>query len=331
MLAVLDAVGINAQVRPPARENTGGSSPADVVLELVVDDRSLNMSVEAVSYCTAQNAAALVSRANRDADILPLLVADRITAAARTILTDAGWSWLDRRGLLHLRGPGVRVDQPVPPAERATASTASPAIAGRSGITVAYWLCAHPGERVSPNRHAAVLGLAPSTISTTVRRLAEAGVVDEGGAAIAPELFWELAAVWRTERAWLALAPDPNDHVPLDLLTPSWRMTGTAAAAAYGAPLTVAGEGILDLYVTGPVELSIATRRYGAAVPGAGSAVIAVPPTFLVTERNEGDETPTIEGWPAAPLVAVALDVAQDKGRGREILEKWSAGHDIWL
>ena len=204
--SALDAVGINAQVRPPARDNTGGSSRADVVLELVVDDRSLNMSVEAVSYCTAQNAAALVSRRNRDADTLPLLVADRITAEARTILTDAGWSWLDRRGLLHLRGPGVRVDQPVPPAERATASTAGPAIAGRSGITVAYWLCAHPGERVSPNRHAAVLGLAPSTISTTVRRLSDAGLVDENGAAIAPELFWELAAVWRSERTWLVLA-----------------------------------------------------------------------------------------------------------------------------
>ena len=119
--------------------------------------------------------------------------------------------------------------------------------------------------------------------------------------------------------------------MPLDLLAPSWRITGTAAAAAYGAPLAAAGEGTLDLYVTSPVELSIATRRYGAAAPGAGSALISVPPTSLVTKRNEGDEIPTIEGWPAAPLVAVALDVAQDKGRGREILEEWSAGHDIWL
>ena len=330
-LAALETVGIRAQVRPAPPGDSRDSSHAGAVLEAFVDDRSLNMSVEAVSYCTAQNAAALVSRGNPDADTFPLLVADRITAEARTILTDAGWSWLDRRGLIHLRGPGVRVDQPVLPAERATASTAGPAIAGRSGITVAYWLCAHPGKRVSPNRHAAVLGLAPSTISTTVRRLADAGLVDEDGAAIAPELFWELAAVWRTERTWLVLPPDPNDHVPLESLAPSWRMTGTAAAAAYRAPLTVAGEGSLELYVTGPVELSIATRRYGAAAPGAGSAVIAVPPTSLVTERNEDDVTPIIDGWPAAPLLAVALDVAQDTGRGREILVGWSAGHDIWL
>jgi hypothetical protein len=291
----------------------------------------LNMSVQAVSYCTAQNAARLLSRGDPAAGTLRFLVADRITAEARNILTDAGWSWLDRRGRLHLRAPGVRVDQPVPSAERATASTGGPAIAGRSGITVAYWLCAHPGDRASPNRHAAVLGLAPSTISTTVRRLAEAGLVDENGAGVAPELFWELAAVWRTERTWLVRPPNPNDHVPLDPLAPSWRMTGTGAAAAYGAPLVAAGEGALNLYVTGPVELSIAARRYGVSGPGAGSAVIAVPPTSLVSERNENDVTPTIEGWPAAPLVAVALDVAQDTGRGREILEEWSAGHDIWL
>jgi hypothetical protein len=299
------------------------------VLEVFVDDRSLNMSVEAIAYCTAQNAALLLSRGSTDADTLPLLVADRITAEARTILTDAGWSWLDRRGRLHLRGPGVRVDQPVPPAERA--SSAGPAIAGRSGITVAYWLCAHPGYRVSPNRQAAVLGLAPSTISTTVRRLAGAGLVDENGTAVVPELFWELAAVWRAERTWLVRRPNPKDHVPLDPLAPSWQMTGTAAAAAYGAPLAAGGEGVLDLYVNGPVELSIATRRYGAAAPGAGSAVIAVPPTSLVSERNEDDVASIIDGWPAAPLVAVALDVAQDTGRGREILEGWSAGHDIWL
>jgi hypothetical protein len=330
-LAALDAAGIRAQVRPPSSRTGGDSSQIDGVLEVSVDDRKFNVSVEAVSYGTAQNAARLLSRGDPAAGTLPLLVADRITAEARTMLTDAGWSWLDRRGQLHLRAPGVRVDQLVPPAERATAWTAGPAIAGRSGITVAYWLCARPGGRVSPNRHAAVLGLAPSTISTTVRRLAEAGLVGENGAAVAPELFWELAAVWRTERTWLVRPPNPNEHVPLDALAPSWRMTGTAAAAAYGAPLAAAGQGPLDLYVIGPVERSIATRRYGAAAPGAGSAVIAVPPTSLVNERNGDDVIPTIEGWPAAPLVAVALDVAQDTGRGREILEEWKAGHGIWL
>ena len=153
---------------------------------------------------------------------------------------------------------------------------------GRSAITVAYRLYAYPGDRVSPNRHAGVLHLDPSTISTAVRRQAEAGLVDESEPAVAPDPFWALAVVWRAERTWLLLRPDPRQYVPTDSLAPSsWRMTGTAAAAAYGAPLTAAGEGPLDLYVTDPVELSIACRRYGAAAPGAGPAVIAVPPHRL--------------------------------------------------
>ena len=225
----------------------------------------------------------------------------------------------------------MHVDQAVPTAERATASTAGPAITGRSGVTIAYWLSAHPGASLSPNRHSALLRLAPSTISTTVHRLAEAGLVDEAGAAVAPELFWELAAVWHTDRTWLVRRPDPKQYIPADPLAPSWRVTGTAAAAAYGAPLAAAGEGPLELYVTGPVELSIAMRRYGAAAPGAGAAVIAVPPTSLVNERHGGDVLPMIQKWPAAPLVAVALDLAQDESGGREILSVWSAGRGIWL
>jgi hypothetical protein len=330
-LAALQAVGISAAVRPPERGGAEDPPQADGVLDVTVDDRAFAVWVQVVSYCTGQTALRLVHGLAPPRDTLPWLVADRITAEARNILTDAGWSWLDRRGQLHLRASGVRVDQAVPPAERGTASTAGPAITGRSGITIAYWLSAHPGQSLSPNRDAAVLGLAPSTVSTTVRRLAEAGLVDEAGTAIAPDLFWELAAAWRTERTWLLRRPDPKQHVLSDPLAASWRMTGTAAAAAYGAPLTSAGEGPLELYVTGPVELSIAVRRYGAAAPGAGSAVIAVPPTSLVTERNEDEETPMIDRWPTAPLVAVALDVAQDTGRGREILEQWSAGHGIWL
>ncbi len=330
-LAALHAAGINAALRPPRSYGATDSSRTDAVLDVTVDDRVFPVLVEVVSYCTGQTATRVVRRLAAPKDAVPLLVADRITAEARTILTDAGWSWLDRRGQLHLRASGVRVDLAVPSAARATASTAGPAIAGRSGITIAYWLSAHPGDRLSPNHHSALLRLAPSTISTTVRRLADAGLVDEAGAAVAPELFWELAAIWRTERTWLVRRPDPKQHVPTDPLAPSWRVTGTAAAMAYGAPLAAAGEGPLELYVTGPVELSIATRRYGAAASGAGAAVIAVPPTSLVTEPNLDDVTPVIRRWPAAPLLAVALDLAQDKGRGREILEEWSAGRGIWL
>jgi hypothetical protein len=92
------------------------------VLDVTVDDRVFAVLVHAVSYGTGQTASRLINRSAAPQDELPLLVADRITAEARTVLTDAGWSWLDRRGQLHLRAPGVRVDLAVPTAERVTAT-----------------------------------------------------------------------------------------------------------------------------------------------------------------------------------------------------------------
>jgi hypothetical protein len=330
-VAAFESVGITAETYALGPSEAIGSPEVDAVLHVFVDDRSFYMVVEAVSYCTGQYAVTLIERMGPSADTPPLLVADRITGEARTILTKAGWSWLDRRGWLHLHAPGVRIDVAVPAAGRATGSTAASPIAGRSGITIAYWLCTNPGESVSPNRSSGLLHLAPSTISTTVRRLAEAGLVNEVGAAIAPELFWELASVWRTDRTWLLASPDPKLQLPVDRGAPSWRITGTAAAAWYGAPVAAAGKGPTELYVTGPVEISIATRRYGAAEPGTGSAVISVPPTSLVIERGGNEDVLQIDGWPIAPVVAVALDLAQDRTRGREILEDWKAGDGIWI
>ncbi|HLM19875.1 MAG TPA: hypothetical protein VK549_18775, partial [Acidimicrobiia bacterium] len=247
------------------------------------------------------------------------------------LLDEAGWSWLDRRGRLHLRAPGVRVDADVDVvgAPASTGPQSRAPVAGRGGITVAYWLCAHPADLVSPTRDAAALGLAPSTISVTMQRLADAGLVD-AGTGVFPELFWELAAVWRVHRTWLATAPDPDDHRQPDPDATRWSRTGTAAAAAYGAPVVTAIGGPVELYVPGPVDVTIAVRRYGAAEGGAGAAVLAVAPAAAAVRAEAGDGDMSIDGWPAAPVLAVALDLAQDRARGREILNEWSTDGDVW-
>jgi hypothetical protein len=250
-----------------------------------------------------------------------------MTSEAKKVLSDAGWSWFDRRGRLHLHGPGVRVDVDVPATERVPAGPAAP-IAGRGGLTVAYWLCSHPGDVLSPTKSAPSLRLAPSTISTAVRRLTDAGLVNDEGVGIFPELFWELAETWRPERTWLLARPDPKRHRVVDPGQPSWRRSGTAAAAAYGVPVVTAARDTLELYVPGPVEISIASRTYGVAQPGIGPASIAVAPVSTVVAPPS---TPrTIDGWTAAPVLTVALDLAQDRARGREILEAWETDGAVW-
>lgn len=310
--------------------------PFDALVEATVDDRTLRFAVEARAYCTGVDARSMVARVDPrrgrtdPARATPLLVADRVTSEARDILSGGGWSWLDRRGRLHLRAPAVRVDLDLDSsASPGTAVSAGSAISGRGGISVAYWLCANPGRSLSPTGHRAELSLAPSTISTAVSRLAEAGLVDDNGAGVFPELFWELAAKWRPERTWIAARPDPAANTSADPGEPGWRVSGSAAAAAWGAPIVTTSGGHLELYVRGPVEVSIATRRYGIAQPGLGAASLALAATSAVV-APPGPGTPSIGGWPAAPLVAVALDLAQDPARGREILRAWEHADAVW-
>lgn len=307
--------------------------PFDATVDVTVDGRVFTIALEHKAYCTGQTARQLIATTDRKAiEGQPLVVADRMTAEAQDLLTDAGWSWLDRRGHLHLRWPTVRVDLAVVPSASSARSTRTKtAISGRSGVTVAYWLLQHPDRSLSPTGQRSELALAPSSISTAVRRLSVAGLVDDHGRALVPELFWELANAWRTERAWLARTPAPADHPAPDPGRTAWRRSGSAAAAAWGAPVVTTGSGMVELYVTGPVELSIARRRYGAAEAGSGTAVLSVPPTSLVVAGTDAaDDVPTVDGWSVAPALAVALDLAQDRGRGRQILAEWDHHDAVW-
>lgn len=300
-----------------ALQNLGvDAEPQDGSVSISWEGRRLTFAVEVASQVTGAKAQQLIS-AQLGAGAV--VVADRITADARALLTAAGWSWLDLRGHVHLRGPGLLVDTDVPSQTR-PGVRAQPPIRGKAGLAVAYWLCAHPRTALSPTGGAGELGFAPSTISTAVSALAEAGLVDAGRLAVLPELFWELAADWQPEWTWLASRPDPSEHV-------QWVRTGDAVAVKYGAPLVTAGEGPLELLVPGPVDLTIAGRRYGLARPGTGEAAVAVAPVSQVL-RGSGESD---SGWRLAPKLAVALGLASDPARGREILNDWQGDDDAWL
>ena len=307
-----------------------GDAGADLAIGVTVDDRDLVLLLDVKAYGTGPQVADVIGRHFGD-DRAHMLVADKITSDARELLNEAGWSWLDRRGRLHLTGPGVRIDADVPPDPRvASSSTVRHPIAGPGGLAVAYWLCGHPGHGASPTGLAPILGFAPSTISVANRRLADAGLVGDDGAGLFPELFWELAGVWQPDRVWLAEEP-PVPAPPIDPTAHRTCRAGTAAAAACGAPVVSAGVGPVELYVSGPVELDIARRRYHAATPASGAASVAVAPVQAVTGPPDGGtEVPLVGGWPAAPALVIALDLAQDRARGRQILEEWGLDGAVW-
>ena len=126
--------GSNGSRRPfvvaPSRERfatvEGLSATLDAVLAVAVDDRVFAVSVHVVDYGTGRTATRPVRLS--PAPGTPFLCSWRTGSRPRpgTILNDAGWSWLDRRG--STCAPRARADLAVPSAERATASTAGPAI-----------------------------------------------------------------------------------------------------------------------------------------------------------------------------------------------------------
>ena len=318
--AALDSIGIRHE---PAAED----SSADVLAHL--DGRIVAIQLKTTAYATPERVRAIIGRDHEGSEAAPLLVADHITEAARDQLAEAGWSWLDRRGHLYLRAAGVMIDRGVEPLPRAKARGPAGPIVGAAGRAVAYAALLDPNSPLPVRATAAVLGFSPASISTSRASLRDAGLLERDGLPVVPELFWALADAWKPERAWLARKPRPRDtHTNLrDLDGAGWCVTGTAAAVEWGAPV-VAVEPLLDFYVPGPVVVTIAQRRYATARgPLDASASIAVPPASLVTSRRLPPRRKG--GWPLAHPLAVALDLAQDRARGREILDEWTPASEF--
>jgi hypothetical protein len=287
-------------------------------LTVGIDDNRFDVEVVPVAYATAARLGDVMDRTSPTGRV-PVVVADRVTADARDRLADAQWGWLDRRGHLHLRGPGIVIDTNVSPAGRPDGAPDEP-IRGRAGIAIAYRLLTETTTPVTTTGSG--LGFAPSTISEALKRLRIAGLIDDDGLPVTPELFWVLAEQWRPARTWLitepdAAAPDASD----------WCVSGTVAAAELGAPVVSTGA-TPDLYVPGPVAVTIAARRYGEARDATvAAASIAVAPASEVTDETRA---PVQQPWRLAHPVAVALDLAQDRARGREILEDWTPPERVW-
>lgn len=303
-----------------------GLSVIDAVpgrIDLQIDDRRLSLAIVPVAYATGSRVLDVVDSATGDTG--RLLVSDRVTADARHVLEERGWSYLDRRGHLRLRAPGVLVDTSIPPIGPPTRRPdVGDPLAGAAGLAVAYHLLIAPDRVIMPTRSGT--GFAPSTVSVVLRRVREAGLADADGRPILPELFWALVERWHPRRQWLASIPEPIEagHDPD---APGWRLTGTSAAAELGAPVVTTGLA-LDFYLPGPAALTIALRRHGgAAAPEVAAASVAVAPVTAITS---GPRPLSATGWPLAHPVAVALDLAQDRARGREILEDWSPPERVW-
>jgi hypothetical protein len=139
-----------------------------------------------------------------------VVVADRVTAEARDVLSAAGWGWLDLRGHLHLAGAGLFVDVDVP-GLRPTPARSGP-LAGRVGREVAALLLLSPDQPAAVRQIAGTLSRAASSVSEVLTSMRTAGLLDDGRRPAVPELFWELARRWSptTAHADVQAVPSPS-------------------------------------------------------------------------------------------------------------------------
>lgn len=219
----------------------------------------------------------------------------------------------------------------------AAASTKA-AFAGEVGKEVAVVLLENPEAEHGVRELARQVERAPSTVSVALERLRAEGLVTSANEPVVPELFWELVAAWRYETIPLAGLPRPGEGSlnkqlrlgfghgsagqgwQLDLV--GWALTDTVAANAWGMPVVASSGYPPDFYVPSRLVLDRAIAAFGRSETVAErKCTVAVPPAGIACRARV--DRPSTE-WPTAPWIVVAIDLARDHSRGREILGRWT-------
>jgi DNA-binding transcriptional ArsR family regulator len=304
----------------------------DEGIDLVIEPGETPVRVKRRALVTDEIARRLISERAGPPDSVLLVVGDRVTETARRLLTEHRAGYYDLRGHLALRSASVVIDAEVEPVSGRAERTH--ALSGTAGLEVATALLMEPARGWAVRELARRLGRSASTVSEVLSALRESGLVDDRHRVEGTELFWQVADRWPANRIYLAQLPMPGGDAtimrPLRLglddaeNTTGWALTDSAAAAVYGAPLAVRTGQLLDFYVPDQVTLRRATTLLGAASSRSQArCAVQVAPVRAACSQRVDLATNPFE-WPLAHPVFVALDLAQDAGRGREVLGAWT-------
>lgn len=301
-------------------------------LTVTVDGLKVHVALHTGSVITPEVVARMIAAADRRrTTVAHVVVGDLITSAAKESLRAAAWGWLDRRGHLVLRAKGVHIDAEVSPDHRQTAGRHK-VISGTAAISWAAALLLSPDNPPSIREVARRVSISHSAIVAASKRLHAASLNRSDGRPLVPELFWALAEEWSTATIALAQQPRAGDGdayaslgVNLDNGGPGWAVAGTVGAVAWGAPTAIGGAYPPDFYVPSSAVLRQATLRLGQAARFEDRAcTVAVAPTPLVCAERFDRQSSEWGHWRFAHGLFAALDLAQDRSRGAEILADWN-------
>lgn len=315
----LDALDLDADLT---------SSPGDP-WDMVGTIEGVPVVIEVKANPTVGDVLALVDRASDG--VHKVLVARHLWSPVRDALQARGVSYFDGRGRLRLWHRPLFVDSDVPGTPEASEPSSRWRIDSPSALDVA--LAVLDGTAGSGVRATAeAVGRAPGTVSKQLAALRNAYLVDDDGQPVVPVLFETVVAVWRPARLPLADLPRPgagsvNARLAIGLddpHAPGWVLADARAAAAWGAPVVLAGDDPPDFYVPDAGALARARALLGDAEYGRHACTVAVAPCPYVCRRRYDRASVVDEPFFAPSPIVAALDLAVDPARGREILERWS-------
>ncbi|MBS1846968.1 MAG: hypothetical protein JST73_01715 [Actinobacteria bacterium] len=231
-----------------------------------------------------------------------------------------GWSWIDRRGHIKVRHGSILIDADIPPLPKVPngLQPADP-FAGRAALTVALLaLETHPDPLGGIRATARAIGTAPTTASTAIKRLIEAGLLGRDHRAVVPDLFWALTDHWHLPAIGLATTPD----VPVEGVV----LVGSHAAAALHAPAVTTENHPLELLAADDATARRILRRCGSAPIADAVAYLSIAPTPLSAAPTDRH----VRGIPLAAPIVIALGLATDSARGAEIVRNWDWPGRVW-
>ena len=329
--AVIDALA-QLGLEVERRDTPGGSKASGVLLVVEPEGVEVWLEIASRALVTDDVARRLLRSRPADGPVL-VVVGDRVTAEARRELVATGAGYLDLRGHLAVRAPGLAIDADV---EHVVArQTRSDALSGKAGREIAVHLLLSSGEPATVREVSRRVERSPSTVSSVLTLLREEGLIDSRNTVAGPQLFWRVVERWARPRTLLASVPPLGGPLaePLRLglgrddSSVGWALTDSMAAAAYGAPVAVRDDGPCDFLVPDPSSLRRAATLLGtAASPADAAATARVAPVPAAVAHRVWSAA---SDWPLAHPLFVALDLAQDLGRGREILDAWTP-EDKW-
>lgn len=259
--------------------------------------------------------ARLVDDGESDAGVV---VADRISTAGREVLRTAGWGWFDRRGHLRLWQPGLRIEMTIddgtPVAQARTHNLWTPV-----GLEIALHALCHPTDEATARRVAPRIGRSVGATHELLARFTEVGLIGPStNLPLLPDLFWETAAHW-PDGDWIALSA-PITEVAERLEPTELVRVDERAATLGGARITAAGDLPARCYLTSKSAL----RRVRSFVDRSDNTrtLVRLSPTRWIPDLASAP--PTVEHpWRVGHPILVALRLAADPSRGREMVEDW--------